>query len=1049
MPTVAEILNDREFFDLPIEDRKRVLRSIDESFGYLPEDEQNKVVLREPTVDVHNTHELAKTLDIPNESAIPLKPVFDFIWDEIKGIPNVYKDTAFALLNGTGSLAINVGGLLKRLYPTLGENLINEGFRLQSAYPLPTYTPENFQWGSKGVKDWFINRVIPSVPTTVSGLATAFIGAQLGAGIGIGLGTSVFTRYVLGALGASVLGRSTESLMEAQNAYDEALLNGKTEDEANNIFKSVFADNMKLGGLDFAEFTTAFVPFPFRPTATAIRGALLGARFTGSALLEGLEERIQEFIVEKANNPELPYSKLFDLEDTRENEATIIGAIFGLGLGGIGAVTRLFTQEVENAVIRKGGDLAEQFKSEKESLGLNEALNNLAESKEGQGIINEVIEGIKNQNIETAKPGTKQTEKLRKALRFPPLSKMTPDQYENFVELLSKYRASDEFLGVRMLQEIDKTDLAGLRTVREVREHLAKELEKIGAKISDIKQTANWFDEVSWDALLRQRDAFKRLLADGVQKEILVGDAKYIEYRDTLERLHKTAESVYNSTEYAKISNDSFDKALIDYLEADIPTQMEMEEKLNREFVQYASFVESYFHDALKYLVQHSDLTKSRFTDRYYPHARRGFFEALMNSGIKTAFQEMWAKWKEQLFEATILDERTGEILPLNKFFKNTLFRSSDVPYSENSARAILDYIQRFERKKALDRIIPKFEAYAQVLTPKIYTKRGLEVNNSLQRFVKKYINTRKGRRQAIGIIHQGGVLDTLLRTTRTFVSIIDLGFNIPVQLSAIGGETVANYVMLGESNFVKGIARKYTPKGREILRKYRNFTGDSFWRSFTGIESNAMDKTFGVLLGMFSKVSESANKTFLLGSMTDAEWQKGEISPERLAEIRGQMGRFRNVPEGKSIMGATSVGQMLTQYKTWAIPVVSQTIRDITAITRGTATKVELHEVRRIVMASMLIYTVGSMVLGSILEKKPHERDFLESLLVRTYQDGLSLIGSFSPQTLMIRPRLIEWLNQLYGNLTELVVHLNGKPLLKQFTPRIVKQMESEQNVK
>ncbi|KKL71495.1 hypothetical protein LCGC14_2094340, partial [marine sediment metagenome] len=65
---------------------------------------------------------------------------------------------------------------------------------------------------------------------------------------------------------------------------------------------------------------------------------------------------------------------------------------------------------------------------------------------------------------------------LQKAQKLPPVDKMTTAQLGQFLEALEGYQPYDEFLSIRKLETVDKTDLAGIKTMREAREKLAKQL---------------------------------------------------------------------------------------------------------------------------------------------------------------------------------------------------------------------------------------------------------------------------------------------------------------------------------------------------------------------------------------------------------------------------------------------------------------------------------------------------------------------------------------------------------------------------------------------
>ena len=75
------------------------------------------------------------------------------------------------------------------------------------------------------------------------------------------------------------------------------------------------------------------------------------------------------------------------------------------------------------------------------------------------------------------------------------------------------------------------------------------------------------------------------------------------------------------------------------------------------------------------------------------------------------------------------LRRELGKILPLAKFFKFSLHRSGELIPSSNVTQSFLTYAKIFEKKIALDRILPKFDIAAQALTPQNLTPKGLEMD--------------------------------------------------------------------------------------------------------------------------------------------------------------------------------------------------------------------------------------------------------------------------------------------------------------------------------
>jgi hypothetical protein len=187
--------------------------------------------------------------------------------------------------------------------------------------------------------------------------------------------------------------------------------------------------------------------------------------------------------------------------------------------------------------------------------------------------------------------------------------------------------------------------------------------------------------------------------------------------------------------------------------------------------------------------------------------------------------------------------------------------------------------------------------------------------------FVEAWINTKKGRTAKIVGVEQGGKIDLLLRAGKAFTSMLDLGLNIPVGIASRAGENMTNFINLGTKKYSLGLLRTRTAQGKAIVQKYKNFVGRTPYSELFDARKGLGDKLFEAAFGLFQDATVRSNKTFLLGSLTDEEFKSGNITSKRLAELKREMGRYRVTEGSKSVVGSTSVGGTLTQYKSWAIP--------------------------------------------------------------------------------------------------------------------------------
>jgi hypothetical protein len=358
-----------------------------------------------------------------------------------------------------------------------------------------------------------------------------------------------------------------------------------------------------------------------------------------------------------------------------------------------------------------------------------------------------------------------------------------------------------------------------------------------------------------------------------------------------------------------------------------------------------------------------------------------------------------------------------------------------------------------FEKKRALDILIPKMVIYTKALTPEKETPLGLEYDTSIQDFVNEYINSKKGRRADFGKkLPQGGKIDVALNAMMTLTAVLDLGGSVATGAASLVGEQFSNYVMLGGTKYAKGAVRMRTKQGKAILKKNKAFTGRGLWEELSEPGQELQTKIMKALFGMFHINTVISNKQFLLGSLTKEEFLSGDISTKRLAEIQLEMGRFRAIGGTASIVGSTSIGRAGMQYKRWAAPILSSTVKDIKAVVakhkgKKRLTSRESREIYRIIVLTAVAMSVGS--LGG-----DDDDTLLSKTIAKMYRESMSLIQGLDSSFWLSAPRVMSFLVSLGKNITEIMKleEYKTKPGLKgveglkrQFTPKLIKQFQTK----
>jgi len=651
----------------------------------------------------------------------------------------------------------------------------------------------------------------------------------------------------------------------------------------------------------------------------------------------------------------------------------------------------------------------------------------------------------------------RKVENYREALKLPTIDKMTRAELEQFNELLKPFHDEDVFYTQRQLEMVDRTEkLKGTRTIREAREVLAGEYSRISGEPVDanllVPIHSDSLNMYRWDTLLSEQGPFFQLLVGRMTEAMLLAD---IRFRDVERKVTDLAKAAHRSKPRSIVEQAvPQDALIISYLEANPKEKPYIAKSMTDAQLAYAHYVQEYYGQALDYLIK-TDALKRGIRD-YYNHTRRTFLEVWKDDGLKNAFHNIFENMRQDEAVFTILDGDTGNILPLEKFFANTLHRTGGLIPSENLTRAFETYAKTFERKVSFDAIMDELVIFTDSLTPEGLTPRGLEVDKSLRTFVNQYINNKKGRHIGFdGALRQGGEVDSVIRGLKTFTTMMDLGLNIPLQFVNIIGEQVAQFVEMGAKQQALGTVRMRTDQGKAILAKYEAFTGVSLWDKFTQPGREVQERLMDIVFAGYHVTNVASNKQFLLGMMTDAEYKAGEFTPERLAELKLEMGRWRVGEGAGSLMGSTSFGGAVVQYKRWVVVMGHRMAKDIVTIVKDLKAKppgeaLTTKEAREIYRVIGLAST--ALIVGAAAGAGDKGDDYLSKFLNRMYQESLSQMQAISPKLWLSTPRMAVWLANLGVNLQALVLleeyktdhRLRGwEGLKKQIIPAPIRQLQ------
>lgn len=567
---------------------------------------------------------------------------------------------------------------------------------------------------------------------------------------------------------------------------------------------------------------------------------------------------------------------------------------------------------------------------------------------------------------------------IRALAKLPAIGKMTSGELMRYFEILGQYEKGDTALTPKKIKALETTVLAGAKTFREVME---KASEKLNVTFAELEASQKGeFDIFTYDTPLARENAMYKFMVEQVKVAEMIENAKYHAMRDKMYELGAKALASRKRGLIGRMT--ATQPEVMQYLEATREEKAILEGFLTPEEMEFAQFLEAAYAEAYEYLRQTGELQNSRFEEGYMFHSKRPISEMLVgikDIGWKKTLSEFLTRWKvdETKFSVTNSD---GTALGMRKFFKQTLFRSGELTPTKNVIKAADTYFSQLAKKKALDRAVPTVETLADSLAVESadQSESSQQRRKQLGKFIDIYLNAKKGQWVMTGV-EQGGKIDAAIRALNGFLSIRYIAAHYPLQFAAVIGETTAKTIHLGTRGMIKAHYRKLvSAQGKAILKKYEHFTGDPLLKARKQPGRTIDDSIGTILYGIFEWNRVNTMQDILLAGMTDAEFKAGEISAERLAELKIKAGRWIDVTGAKSVFGSSSFGAINTKFKGWAIPVISTLVGtndgSVWALARTISrqgdpnkrlTMEQGHELRRIAMTVALATYAASSALN------------------------------------------------------------------------------------
>jgi len=247
---------------------------------------------------------------------------------------------------GTGDVINTIGTIAKVAgLDNTGDAISNYGKDMSNQFTNPRELVNLGEFKGSDIynPDFYYHKILRSVPYSLSLIPASVAAGYAGSSAAGYAGLGTFGKLLVGSITAGVTSRSLESLMEGAGAYNEAKAKGMDDEEAERIFWDTAKKNASLVGLDVAEFMLAFAP-----------GISVSKKIIGEAMMGSAEEVFQHKFTTESLGEE------FNIGSPETKESAFSGAVFGVAMGGAGAMFTGMKNDVVNGLPE---DIQEEYYS--------------------------------------------------------------------------------------------------------------------------------------------------------------------------------------------------------------------------------------------------------------------------------------------------------------------------------------------------------------------------------------------------------------------------------------------------------------------------------------------------------------------------------------------------------------------------------------------------------------------------------------------------------------------------------------------------------------
>jgi hypothetical protein len=586
---------------------------------------------------------------------------------------------------------------------------------------------------------------------------------------------------------------------------------------------------------------------------------------------------------------------------------------------------------------------------------------------------------------------------LRLALGLPSVTAMNQTQLRTYRDALAQYEFGDTFLSKRQIETSERTTFGKVATVRELTKAIKEgtDLTFEDLKTVDLPKLAGYANGLR---LSRHSNLLKYVVDNLIRIEIET-EQQFLQHRKKIETLAKKARKSRKKSigERAKQIFVPTDELVFEYIEVKDTKKAKFskDKGMTKEEIEFGNAIIAFNRVAYDYMKEVYQLTSrfGQFKEKdYMVHIRRSFLEAVKDDGIKAGVSEMFTSQKEAELSMSILDGKTGDIVPYEKWSPFHQLRAGKIKPTQNVTNAHLVYAKTFFKKRSIDSYVPQLLMVLGLRNDVVEkTKEGLPIDGGVENFIKEYINNARGRKISEKLIpKQGSTTEATFNMAITATTLLALGGRIGIGTASAVGEfvvTTASMILSPKKIARAGLRTLQFKQAKKVREGARHYVGLNPLEELMSVEKGLPDRALESVMILFSFGRYISHVYALQANLTPEEWQEAKVSTERLLDISKEQNKFkRGRFHAGSLVGSTVVGRAFGQYLSWAYDIATTTASSSVRLLK-TAREEGLTEARKSeYMKDLLNFTATAILMAVLASLIPVDEEDEENRTILFY---------------------------------------------------------------